>query len=540
MPHRALLPWFVSCLAVCHCPAQEDGPPPRSGAEHAVAVVDPRGLPGTRLLGGGGKLPAAIYQRFVELAGGPDAKIVLIPTASETADDPEANAARLADWRHDHPGVKFELLHTRDRREADREDFTAPLRSATGVWFGGGAQARLAQAYVGNRVETEVMALLARGGVVGGSSAGTAIQTRTMIQEGRDPPILATGLDLVPFAISDQHFLRRERLPRLLQALTLAPGHFGLGIDEGTAVLIRGRELSVLGNSQALLVLAPAAGHDERVVRLAAGDAADLVSWQRAARDRTRGAWPPATCRPPRVPGRGALVLAGGGPLDGIVERFVALAGGAEHARIVLLPAAAPTGGDPVMAGELQRLGVRDVVTLGVRHPDEVDDGALGALAAATGVWLGGGRQWRLVDAFEGTAVPDAIRGVLERGGVVGGTSAGATALGEFMVRGDPLGNTEMWCEGYSRGFGLLPGCAIDQHFVARQRLGDLQELVNRFPQVVGIGIDEGTAAVVTGDTLEVIGASKVAIVVGAEPGSGTPPPPPHWLAAPQQTKLRN
>jgi cyanophycinase len=492
------------------------------------ATIDPAGVPGALLLGGGGRLPAAIYERFLELAGGADARIVLVPTASARADEPGGLERTLETWRRDHPGVHFDVLHTRDRSTADREDFTAPLRAATGVWFGGGAQERLAAAYAGTRVEHEVLHLLARGGIVGGSSAGTAIQTRTMIQEGKDPPVLATGLPLLPFAISDQHFTQRQRLPRLLEALRLAEGHFGIGVDEGTAALVRGRRIEVLGDHTVTLALAARNGRDERVVTRKPGEGVDLVAWQRAARDRAGPGWPPPASAE-RTPGvaAGSLVLAGGGALtDDIVQHFVELAGGAERAVIVLVPSATgplrgAKSGEPLplrdpIERRLRALGVRDVRTIAPLHPRDVTPAHVAALAEATGVWFGGGRQWRLVDACEGTPLLDAFHQVLARGGAIGGTSAGATIQAEYLVRGNPDGNQEMWCEGYARGFGFLRGCAVDQHFVARHREEDLRQLVRRFPQIVGLGIDEGTAAVVRGETLTVVGTSKVAIVRGA------------------------
>lgn len=479
----------------------------------AQTPIDPAGLPGTRFLVGGGKAPEAVYERFVTLCGGADARIVLIPTASRNADTEEGRAKTLTTWRGDHPDTHFEVLHTRDRAVADEEAFTAPLRAATGVWLGGGAQELLAAAYLGTRVERELVALLARGGVVGGTSAGTAIQTRPMIQEGMNPPVIADGFDFVPGAISDQHFLVRERLPRLLLALAARPGHFGLGIDEGTAVEIAGREMRVLGRSKALLVLAAGAGREQRIVELQAGDRADLVTWQRAARDRAAEAWPPAELPPPAVPA-GSLVIVGGGRLpDAALQRFVELAGGAA-AKVVLVPSAMAKGDrapEPI-ARRLRAAGVGELRELDCAHPRDVTDTALAVLDDATAVWFGGGRQWRLCDAFEGTAALAKFHGVLTRGGVIGGSSAGATIQGGFLVRGNPLGNTEMWCEGYDRGFAFLPGCAIDQHFLARDRLGDLAALHRRLPQLTGLGIDEGTAAIVAGDTLEVVGDSRIAL----------------------------
>jgi cyanophycinase-like exopeptidase len=79
------------------------------------------------------------------------------------------------------------------------------------------------------------------------------------------------------------------------------------------------------------------------------------------------------------------------------------------------------------------------------------------------------------------------------------------------MPRGHPLVNTIVAAEGYERGFGFLPGCAVDQHFFVRKRLPDMTNLMKQYPQFLGIGIDEATAIVVTGSTAEVIGNSKVA-----------------------------
>jgi cyanophycinase len=476
------------------------------------APIDPNGLPGTRILGGGGKLPLAVYEHFLSLAGGKDkARIVLIPTASGTADDAAQRDKTLARWQTSHPGYTFEVLHTRDRATADSEAFTAPLRTATAVWLGGGVQKNLADAYLGTRVERELQALLARGGVVGGTSAGTAIQTRTMIQSGKEDPIVATGFDFVPFAVSDQHFLKRQRLPRLLQVLGEKPGHFGIGVDEGTAVSITGRSLTVLGDSKALLVLAKTTTRDERIVELAAGQTADLVTWQRAARDRQT---PPAVL-PADTKQQGTAILVGGGRIPkAAVQRFFELAGG-KSAKVVLVPGAMPKDGraDDPFGRMLQGLGVTDLRVLDCAHPSEVTDAELQKLGDATAIWFGGGRQWRLCDAFDGTKAIAAMHAVLARGGVVGGSSAGATIQGELLVRGNPLGNTEMWCEGYDRGFSFVPGVAVDQHFVARDREADLTGLIARFPQFVGLGIDEGTAAIVRDHRLEVVGESLVAIV---------------------------
>jgi cyanophycinase len=97
----------------------------------------------------------------------------------------------------------------------------------------------------------------------------------------------------------------------------------------------------------------------------------------------------------------------------------------------------------------------------------------------------------------------------LRRGGVIGGSSAGATIQGDYLCRGSPLGNLEMMCEGYERGFGFLRGTAIDQHFAQRKRFVDMTALMKTYPQLLGIGLDEGTALVVKGSVADVMGKGQ-------------------------------
>ena len=134
------------------------------------------------------------------------------------------------------------------------------------------------------------------------------------------------------------------------------------------------------------------------------------------------------------------------------------------------------------------------------------DEELLAPLRAARGVWLGGGRQWNFVDSYQNTTAHALLHAVLERGGVIGGSSAGASIQASFMVRGSPLGNREMMSEGYERGLGFLTGVAVDQHFSQRGRLSDMSDLVARHPQLLGIGLDEGMALVVSGSVAEVVG----------------------------------
>jgi cyanophycinase len=224
----------------------------------------------------------------------------------------------------------------------------------------------------------------------------------------------------------------------------------------------------------------------------------------------------PDTTRTRVGPARGALIVAGGGRLEPeIWEAFVELAGGAD-ARIVVIPGASEAESFPSDWGGLEplrRTGALDITVLHTRDRAEADDEQFVApLRMATGVWIPGGRQWRLTDAYLGTRTHAELVALLARGGVIGGTSAGASVQASYMVRGAPEGNHIMMAPGHEEGFGFLRDVAVDQHLLARGRERDLLEVIAAQPELLGIGIDESTAIVVRGDTARVIGRSKVAI----------------------------
>ncbi|MFM8580257.1 MAG: cyanophycinase [Planctomycetaceae bacterium] len=509
-------------LAGGACPAvtlaQESAAPPLATgtAETTLAALPlpPTGLKGTLFLCGGGPLPDELRQAFAACVGA-DGSLVVIPTASDS-DDPDVLAEGeqiAASWRaRDLPNVT--VLHTRSREVADSEAFCAPLRTATGVWFSGGRQSLIAAAYSGTRLERELVALLERGGVVGGTSAGAACIANPMIVRGE---LHSTpGLGLLPGCLIDQHFLARDRSERLWRALETLPGKVGLGIDEGTALMVRGRELKCLGQSTVTICVL-GAGAEPRCTRvLEPGQSSDLLMFLREARAQTATPFPPAQVAPPVLSSGSLVIVGGGGMPQAVVERFLELAGGKE-APIVVLPTANPDP-DPNEARFLQRAGATDVTPVVARGPDEWrNPSVIESLKRARGVWFGGGRQWRFVDAYEGTGAEELFHEVLRRGGVIGGSSAGATIQGEFLVRGSPLGNTEMMALGYRRGFAFLPGSAIDQHFSQRKRFADLAAVIGKHPQLLGLGIDEATAVVVQGQTAEVLGKHRVHFYTGED-----------------------
>ena len=247
---------------------------------------------------------------------------------------------------------------------------------------------------------------------------------------------------------------------------------------------------------------------------------------------------PVCPCVGPRA---GTIMLAGGGDLSlELYRSFVKLAGG-PNSRIVVIPTADDTddfppdwvGLEPFLAA-----GSRSVRVLHTRSRELADDDEfIAPLQRATGVWIMGGRQWRLVDAYLGTRVAEELQHVLDRGGVVAGTSAGASVLASYLVRGTPDGSERVSEPGDDVGFGLLHGVAVDQHLIARGREDELLRIVQAYPQLLGLGIDEETALVIQGDTARVEGKSLVGVYDRLRRGY---PLPYRWLVPGETYDLRN
>jgi cyanophycinase len=201
-----------------------------------------------------------------------------------------------------------------------------------------------------------------------------------------------------------------------------------------------------------------------------------------------------------------------------VLGAFVAAAGA--DARIAVVSSASSLGVEVV---EVYRtvftaLGAREVISLRpesraqAREPDLIE-----SLRTVSAIFLTGGNQLKLSSLITGTAFGDAIQEAYQRGVVVGGTSAGASILAEHMIAFGAGGSTpKQRMSQLSAGLGLLRGVVIDQHFEQRNRYGRLLSLVAQSPSLLGLGIDEDTAAVIhDGDRLEVIGRGAVTVVDG-------------------------
>ncbi len=225
--------------------------------------------------------------------------------------------------------------------------------------------------------------------------------------------------------------------------------------------------------------------------------------------------WPVGAVATEVGPDNGYLVVVGGSMRDpAIVERFLELAGGPEVPIVVIPTAGERDQYDQYWTGvqSFKEAGAKNITVLHTRDREVADSEAfIQPIREARAVWFSGGRQWRLADSYLNTRTHDELRALLARGGVIGGSSAGATIQGSYLARGDTKTNTIMMGD-HEVGLAFLRNVAIDQHLLMRNRQFDLIEVIEKHPELLGIGLDEDTAIVVTGDDFEVIGQGYVAV----------------------------
>lgn len=240
-------------------------------ARSAVPVAPVHDAPkGTLFIVGGGEQPKELVQAFVDLAGGSHARIAVVPTATE--ESAEAGKEKVDELRG-YGAQAFVVDVT--RKQAESDSVVTLIGTATGIWFGGGDQVKLADSLVGTAALRAMLARYQAGAVVGGTSAGAAVLSDSMITGNQKRPTadsvgyygdefpniargaiqISPGFGFITNAIVDMHFIRRERANRLLDVVLERPSLLGVGIDEGTAVRVDpdGR-WTVLGRSAAIVI----------------------------------------------------------------------------------------------------------------------------------------------------------------------------------------------------------------------------------------------------------------------------------------------
>lgn len=333
------------------------------------------------------------------------------------------------------------------------------------------------------------------------------------------------GWNLMPDALLVWKGLDRVGLERVRDRIAPSLRVVTVEMEPSHALMLQGRKLQVFGAGAATVLLPESeylAPREQRLLpRQQVSDPRkidswliDWTQWRRDAIERTLDRFPPADRETPMVE-RGALVIVGGGGMpEGLMRRFVERAGGAA-ARIVYVPCVETEDAseEANFLRTWQSMGVAECVMLHTkdRLRANSDPAFLEPLRSATGIWFGGGRQWNLADSYYGTTAHRMMKQVLERDGVVGGSSAGASIQANYLARATPIENFRIMAPGYERGgLGFLRGVAIDQHFSQRNRQKDLRSLVETYPQLLGIGIDETTAIWVTQSQAEVVGKGNV------------------------------
>ena len=226
---------------------------------------------GTLVIVGGGDRDNAMFSHFVKLAGGKDAKLVVIQTAASSDPDYDYAEHRSARYAREELGMQNVSVDHSDNREiAGTAEFVAPIRKADAIWFTGGRQWRIADAYLGTLAETEIRNVLKRGGVIGGSSAGASIQGSFLVRgDTKGSQILIGnhqhGFGFIRNSAIDQHVIPRRRQAGLIEILTdpdqkietsiNRKALLGIGIDEATAIVVRKNQLEVIGRKNGVVLI---------------------------------------------------------------------------------------------------------------------------------------------------------------------------------------------------------------------------------------------------------------------------------------------
>ena len=223
------------------------------------------------VLCGGGSVPDDVLAQFIKTAGDAEAHIVILSAA--TASPSKKVLGDAAD-----KVASIDLLHTNDAKKANEPAFIEPLQKATGVWLQEGDPQAFLATYQGTKVEKELRKLLNRGGVIGASSSVASLAGKFWIDGTPGKLKIGNGFAWIPDAIVDVHFLKRNRLDRLQEALKMQPGTLGIGLDETTALVLRSRNGRVLGKSYVSFALPVSPRRPLSVQTASAGAEVDLIA----------------------------------------------------------------------------------------------------------------------------------------------------------------------------------------------------------------------------------------------------------------------
>ena len=255
-----------------------------------VASITPADEPRGWLVIEGGSYPMnqVVAEKFRELIGGADSKVLVVPTAmadSELSPELSADGSKGAG---EFMGLRnYEVFNTHDRTKADTEQFASRIRTARGVWFNGGRPGRLVEAYLGTRTHRELEAFYTQGGVIGGSSAGAMILSSFLVRGGVENDDFQNyvskknrvGFGFLRNAAIDVHIGQRPNGEGdLAQVVSANPGVLGIGVEAGVAVVVHGHQLEVIGRPRGRAAITDGQLHDGKPYYfLTPGDRYDLA-----------------------------------------------------------------------------------------------------------------------------------------------------------------------------------------------------------------------------------------------------------------------
>lgn len=461
-----------------------------------------RPIEGSRMVIGDGEVPGYTRDCFLFLCGNAAPGIVVIDLDGKTSIAKESWETRGAD-----------SVLVMSEIPKDVQKLTLQMLNADGVWIEGNPESI--------KNHPLLLALLKnitkRNGVIAVNS--TAVSLLRELDENDSDRRLQS-----PFAKCEFHFGNQSPTATDNERDSHRKVHWTIP-NSSVLVVHNGRDVAGYGDKDVSLLVKEANGLPKQEATFECPDvfgvggypssSLDLLSWVRSASERGRSVFPPKVVQEPIVE-NGTLFLHGGARLHkDVLAEFVEIAGG-KDVPYVCIPSAQQFGKfeEPrsYCAESLREMDCNNVEVLHTADPFVANQSKEFAriLKNARGVWIDGGRTYRFMDSYEDTQVPELLAQVLERGGVVGGSSAGCQVPSDFLVRGNPNSNRDIEFVGYTRGMGLLKGVIIDAHFLQRERHEPFLGLMKKYPQMLGIGIDESTALIVKGHHGRVVGKAAV------------------------------
>lgn len=459
--------------------------------QYSEEIIKP--IYGSIILVGSGEIAPSVNAAFLYLSKEKEGKLVVIKKRKKKIEIPES-------WKNNIGNV-VEIQIEEGKKLSSVQ--LKSLNTATAIWLDGD--------FSENEIILEfkpiLKALLKREGVIGAQGKSAEILGAVFQRKNK----ILTGFNLLPrsFIWTQKDSIKFNTI------IDKQPGIVGWNIPSQSAVIIhKDRDVSVLGYKEVTLKVSANGNWSSRSAKFKESVklpyATDLISWNRSAFQRTRELFPPKIAPIPNVKNGALMIIGGSGYPVGMWERVVKFSGGKEANYVCISQSESSYG-----AKKLKGLGCKNVLVFHTKvGTDGIGQGEtlklIEAIKNADAVYFGGGRAYKFMDAYLNTTVQKEIIKLLERGGLVLGTSAGAQIQGDFLVRGNPKINKSIWMEGNDEGLGFLKGVIIDAHFRQRGRETKLPHLLVKHPQMLGIGIDEATAIFVQGTTAEVLGPNFV------------------------------